>query len=316
MTPSTSNGRPSRSGSRRWRELGADVGRGDERAVVPATVDDLAATLLERPDAVLVAGATDVGLWVTKSLRSITPGVFIGHLMKEIAVSEAEIRIGAGVSYTEFLPVVREHLPEAEDYLLRVGGWQVRNAGTIGGNIANGSPIGEMPPLLIALGARMVLRRGSSRREIALEDFFIDYGRQDRAPGEFVETIVVPRLHGARIAAYKVSKRAHSDISAVAAGFCVREEGGRIVDARVAFGGMAGTPRRARKAEAALAGRPFARETFEAAAEAVDEDFVPLTDWRASAGYRRMLAANLIRRFWLEQSGGAEPIRIRRAAGF
>ena len=207
-----------------------DVRRGDQRAIVPMSVDDLAATLVENPDAILVAGATDVGLWVTKFLRPISPGVFIGHLMKEIVVSDAEIRIGAGVTYSEFLPVIRDHLPEAEDYLLRVGGWQVRNAGTIGGNIANGSPIGEMPPLLIALGARIVLRHGVSRREIALEDFFIEYGKQDRAPAEFVETVIIPRPHAARIAAYKVSKRAHADISAVSTGIYVREKGGLIVD--------------------------------------------------------------------------------------
>ncbi len=293
-----------------------DVRRGDERAIVPATVNDLATTLVENPDAILVAGATDVGLWVTKFLRSISPGVFIGHLMKEIVVSDAEIHVGAGVSYSEFLRVVRDHLPEAEDYILRVGGWQVRNAGTIGGNIANGSPIGEMPPLLIALGSRIVLRHGISRREIALEDFFIEYGKQDRAPGEFVETVIIPRPHGARIAAYKVSKRAHADISAVSAGFYIRERRGQIEEARVAFGGMAGTPRRARQAEAALSGRPFAREAFEAAAGAVIDDFAPLTDWRASADYRRSIAANLFRRFWLEQSGGGEPVRIRRTAGF
>jgi xanthine dehydrogenase small subunit len=292
---------------------GADVRRGDERAIVPANVEELAAALLENPGATIVAGATDVGLWVTKFLRPISPGIFIGHLMKDVVVSKDEIRIGAGVTYSEFVPVVRRHMPEAEDYLLRVGGWQARNAGTIGGNIANGSPIGETPPLLIALGASIVLRRGSARREIALEDFFVAYGKQDRAPGEFVETIVIPRSRGARIAAYKVSKRAHADISAVAAGFFIQEARGRIEKARVAFGGMAGTPKRAALAEAALEGHPFARETFEAAAKAVADDFTPLTDWRASADYRSMVAANLIRRFWLEQTADVESVRIRRA---
>ena len=293
----------------------ADVVRGLERAIVPADVDDLAAVLVEHPKATIVAGATDVGLWVTKMLRPISPGVFIGHLMKDITVTGDEIRIGAGVTYSEFVPVVERHLPEAADYLLRVGGWQVRNAGTIGGNIANGSPIGEMPPLLIALGARIVLRQVDVRREIALEDFFIEYGRQDRAPGEFVETIVIPRPGTARIAAYKVSKRANADISAIAAGFWLREEGGVIADARVAFGGMAGTPMRARGAEAALIGQPFARDSFEEAAAAVGDDFTPLTDWRASAEYRRMVAGNLFRRFWLEQSGADQPVRIDRAVG-
>ena len=158
---------------------------------------------------------------------------------------------------------------------------------------------------LIALGARIALRKGDARREIALEDFFIDYGKQDRAPGEFIETIVIPRKGAALVAAYKVSKRANADISAVAAGFRVLVEDGIITDARVAFGGMAGTPRRAPAAEAALNGRPFAAETFEAAARAVAGDFTPLSDWRASADYRRAVAGNFFRRFWLEQSGAA-----------
>ena len=293
----------------------AEVRRGEERAILPADVDELAAMLLEHPKATIIAGATDVGLWVTKFLRPISPAVFIGHLMKGIEVGEDDIRIGAGVTYSEFALILRAHLPEAVDYLLRIGNWQVRNAGTIGGNIANGSPIGEMPPLLIALGARIVLRQGDTRRELPLEDFFLDYGKQDRAPGEFVETVVIPRQRDARIAAYKVSKRRDADISAVAAGFRIVEEGGIVTEARIAFGGMAGTPRRARAAEAALADRPFARETFEAAARAVRDDFTPLSDWRASADYRQAVAANLFRRFWLEQSGADLPIRLTRAVG-
>ena len=282
---------------------------------MPGNVDDLAATLEAHPQAIIVAGATDVGLWITKHLRDISPAIFIGHLMKEITVDAGGIRIGAGVSYSEFLPVARQYLPEAEAYLLRIGGWQVRNAGTIGGNIANGSPIGEMPPLLIALRAQIVLRKGTERRTLPLEDFFIAYGKQDRQPGEFVETILIPHREGARVAAYKVSKRAHADISAVSAGFAVRESEGRIVDARIAFGGMAGTPRRAPAAEAALIGRPFAKESFEDAATAVQDDFAPLTDWRGSSDYRRIVAGNMFRRFWLEQSQTVEPIRIDRALG-
>ncbi|MCK0195376.1 xanthine dehydrogenase small subunit [Ancylobacter sp. 6x-1] len=294
---------------------GADVSRGTERAIVPADVDALAEALLAHPKAVIVAGATDVGLWITKHLRDISPGIFIGHLMKDIAVDAEGIRIGAGVTYSEFIPVARRHLPEAEPYLLRIGGWQVRNAGTIGGNIANGSPIGEMPPFLIALGARIVLRKGADRRIIPLEDFFIAYGKQDRQPGEFVETILIPHHEGVRVAAYKVSKRAHADISAVSAGFAVRERDSHIEEARIAFGGMAGTPHRASAAEAALVGQPFARESFEAAAQAVQDDFAPLSDWRGSSDYRRVVAANLFRRFWLEQSGTTEPVRIARAVG-
>ena len=292
-----------------------DLSKGGERAIIPADTDDLAAVLEEHPQATIVARATDVGLWVTKCMRDISPAVFINHLMKDVQVTDGEIRLGAGVTYSESMPLIQQHLPQAHDYLLRIAGWQVRNMGTIGANIANGSPIGDMPPLLIALGARIVLRKGAARREIALQDFFIDYGKQDRAPGEFIETVIIPTRKDAHIAAYKVSKRRHSDITAIAAGFCISVENGIISDARVAFGGMAGIPKRAGKAEAALNGQPFTADSFEAAARAVGDDFQPLSDWRASADYRRMVAANLFRRFWLEQSEPDLPVRLQYAVG-
>ncbi|MDB6179894.1 xanthine dehydrogenase small subunit [Paracoccus fistulariae] len=292
-----------------------ELTRDGERAIIPANDDDLAGLLLAEPGATLVSGATDVGLWVTKFLRDISPAIFIGHLMKGITVSDDQIRLGAGVTYSEAVPVFRDYLLQAHDYLLRIGGWQVRNMGTIGGNIANGSPIGDSPPLLIALGARIVLRKGDDRRELALEDYFIDYGKQDRAPGEFVEEVIIPRQPGALIAAYKISKRRDSDITAVAAAFCLRVEGDVITEARVAFGGMAGIPKRATAAEAALTGQPFAADSFNAAASAVAQDFQPLSDWRASAEYRSSVAANLFRRFWLEHSEPDLPVRLQYAVG-
>ena len=290
-----------------------EVARGEDRAILPADAADLAAVLAEHPKATIVAGATDVGLWVTKFLRDISPAVFIGHLqdLKHIQITPGHITIGAGVTYSEFEPFVLAHFPEALDYWRRIGGWQVRNAGTIGGNVANGSPIGETPPLLIALGATMRLRSTEGTREIPVEDYFIAYGKQDRRPGEFVEAITLPLKGEARIAAYKVSKRHHADITASAAAFRVVTDGATIIDARVAFGGMAATPKRAVAAEAALKGQPFTAETFEAAALAVANDFQPLSDWRASKEYRQQLAANFFRRFWLEQSGAEH--RLRRA---
>lgn len=292
-----------------------ELSKDGQRAIIPADTDDLAAVLADNPKATIVAGSTDVGLWVTKFLRDISPAVFIGHLMKDVAVTEDELRLGAGVTYSEAAPLIRQHLPQAHDYLMRIAGWQVRNMGTIGANIANGSPIGDTPPVLIALGARIVLRKGAARREVALQDFFIDYGKQDRAPGEFVETVIIPLRLDAMVAAYKVSKRRHSDITAVAAGFCVTVTDGIITEARIAFGGMAGVPKRAAGAEAALVGQPFARPAFEAAAEASKADFQPLSDWRASADYRRSVAANLFRRFWLEQSEPGLPVQLNFAVG-
>lgn len=293
--------------------LRVEAARGDDRVILPADAADLALVLAENPKATIVAGATDVGLWVTKFLRNISPAVFIGHLaeLKRIEIAGDHINIGAGVTYSEFEPVLRAHFPEAVDYWLRIGGWQVRNAGTIGGNIANGSPIGETPPLLIALGASITLRSTEGQRVVPIEDYFIEYGKQDRRPGEFVESIRMPLKGDARIAAYKVSKRHHADITASAAAFRVETDGATIIDARVAFGGMAGIPKRASHAEAALNGQPFTKDTFEAAAKAVANDFQPLSDWRASAEYRQQLAANFFRRFWLEQAG--EEPRLRRA---
>ncbi|WP_282157339.1 xanthine dehydrogenase small subunit [Shimia thalassica] len=281
------------------------VGAGQDMAILPADVDDLAEVLLEHPKATIVAGATDVGLWVTKFLRPIGPAVFLGHLseLKTIERTDETITIGAGVSYSEAEDVLTSAYPHIADYWSRIAGWQVRNMGTIGGNIANGSPIGDTPPVLIALGATISLRHGAHRRTLLLEDFFVDYGKQDRAKGEFVEAIHIPApLSGWRHAAYKISKRRDEDISSVAAGISVKVVDGLISEARVAFGGMAATPKRAAQAEAALIGQAWSGESFEAAASALGKDFAPLTDWRASSEYRMTVAQNLFRRFWLEQT--------------
>ncbi|MCX5494044.1 xanthine dehydrogenase small subunit [Kaistia dalseonensis] len=275
--------------------------------VIPADVDDLADILLDMPGATLVAGSTDVGLWVTKFMRDIAPVVFIRGLMDEIAVDGDIIRIGAGVSYSGAFATIAAHIPQLVPLLDRIGGGQVRNMGTIGGNIANGSPIGDTPPPLIALGAEITLRRGNTRRTVRLEDYFIAYGQQDRAKGEFIESIAVPiPAADTFFAAYKISKRRDEDITAVLGAFRIRVEGGVISDAVIAYGGMAATPRRARAVEAALIGAPWTMATIEAALPAFEEDFQPLSDWRASAEYRMLVAKNLLSRFFLEMQGGHE----------
>jgi xanthine dehydrogenase small subunit len=279
-------------------------GPAEDRAILPTDVDDLAEVLLEHPEATIVAGATDVGLWVTKFLRPIGPAVFIGHLtgLRRIECHDDGLIIGAAASYSDCQDALADIFPHLAPYWDRIAGWQVRNMGTVGGNIANGSPIGDTPPVLIALGAEITLRRGDARRSMALEDFFIDYGKQDRAAGEFVETIRVPRpAAGQRDAAYKISKRRDEDISSVAAGISVTVSDGIITGARIALGGMAATPKRAAAAEAALTGQPWSEGAFEAAASALAGEFTPLTDWRASAEYRMLSAQNLLRRFFLEQ---------------
>jgi len=269
----------------------------------PRHADALAALLLDHPDARIVAGATDVGLWVTKQLRDLGTVVFIGDVddLRGIAEDDDGLTLGAGVRYSEARDALARLHPDLGELVRRIGGLQVRNAGTIGGNIANGSPIGDMPPALIALGAALTLRRGGERRTIALEDYFKSYGVQDRLPGEFVESIGIPRpAPDTLIRIVKLSKRFDSDISALCGAFAIRLEGGRVAEARIAFGGMAGIPARAQACEAALVGNLWSEATVEAAARAIAEDYRPLSDLRGSAEYRLAAAANLVRALWLE----------------
>jgi xanthine dehydrogenase small subunit len=281
---------------------------------LPADLDDLAELYASHPEATIVAGSTDVGLWVTKHMRDISPVIHIGHLdtLKAITIETEGITLGAGVSYTAARTALVSVFPQMEELWDRIGGEQVRNMGTVGGNIANGSPIGDTPPPLIALGASVTLRQGASRRTLPLEAFFIAYGKQDRKPGEFVESVAVPALEdGAFFAVYKISKRRDEDISALCGAFHVTlDEAGLVASARIAFGGMAGTPKRASATEAALIGQPWGWGTIEAARAAMSEDYQPLSDWRASAEYRMVSAQNLLIRFFLETCGA--PVRIQR----
>ena len=293
-----------------------ELRRADSLAILPADVDDLADALLEHPDATMVAGATDVGLWVTKFLKTISPAIFLSHLdeLRQIEQIDRTIRLGAGVSYSASAETLCTAFPHLREYWDRIAGWQIRNMGTIGGNIANGSPIGDTPPVLLALGAQVILRKGTTRRSLPLEAFFIDYGQQDLAPGEFVERIDIPLAQpGAMQAAYKISKRRDEDISAVAVGMNITVANGQITQARIAFGGMAATPKRAASVENALVGQPWSEATMLAAAAQLPKDFQPLSDWRASSAYRMRAAQNLLRRFWLEQTSDDTQTRLLRA---
>lgn len=301
--------------------VGADWGRRDPLAgtgasdagggpsggggwVRPASSDALAAWYLAHPDATLVAGATDVGLWVTKGLRDLRAVAFLGGCedLRGVELGERAIRIGAMATVEEVREALGPLHPALGEILRRYGSPQVRAAATLGGNVANGSPIGDGPPLLIALGATLHLRRGGERRAMALEDFFLDYGRQDRRPGEFVEAISLPR-QADRLRAWKLSKRFDQDISAVCGAFNLHVEAGVVAEARIAFGGMAPTPRRARAAEAALLGQPWGEASLRRATDALGEDFAPISDMRASAAYRLEAGRAMLRRCWLEDRG-------------
>ena len=288
----------------------AEAGKG---WFAPRTADALAALLLQYPDARIVAGATDVGLWVTKQQCDLGTVIFIGDIaeLRGISFSADGLRVGAGVRYSEAWDAFSDIHPALGELVRRIAGTQVRNAGTIGGNIANGSPIGDTPPALIALDAQLTLRRGKERRTIPLEQFFIEYGRQDRAAGEFVESIFVPRpAAGIMFDVIKLSKRFDSDISAVCGAFALGIAEGQVITARIVFGGMAGTPKRALACEAALVGKAWSADTIEAAAAALAQDYAPLTDARGSSAYRTTVAGNLLRRMWLRSSRPGEPLSV------
>ena len=293
-----------------------EIGEGERWLVVPADVDDFAAVLEASPAATVVAGSTDVGLWVTKHMRAIAPAVFIGGLdgLKSMSVADGVISIGAGVTYSEAIATLARHIPVLGPLIERIGGQQVRNMGTIGGNIANGSPIGDTPPALIALASTLTLRKGAERRTIPLQDFFIAYGKQDRQPGEFVEAVHVPvPAAGEKFAVYKVTKRRDEDITATLGAFRLAlAADGTVAAITIAYGGMAATPKRAFAVEKALVGQPWSEATIEAAMERYAEDYAPLTDMRATAEYRALVARNLLLRFYMETTSSDMPVRVSR----
>ncbi|WP_170325986.1 xanthine dehydrogenase small subunit [Ruegeria arenilitoris] len=272
--------------------------------MVPGSSDELATVYADNPDATLVAGATDVGLWVTKQLRDLDPVIFLNRCedLKQITITKDEVRFGAMVDMNRMGEALADLHPSYAEMIRRYASVQVRHAATVGGNIANGSPIGDNPPALIALDATLHLRKDEARRSIPLEEFFLDYGKQDRAPGEFVEAVSFPR-QADRLKAYKLSKRFDQDISAVCGCFNITVSDGTVTQARIAFGGMAGIPKRATHVEAALIGKPWTRATIDAALPAFADDYSPLTDMRASATYRLETAKAMLERYYLEDQG-------------
>jgi xanthine dehydrogenase small subunit len=253
----------------------------------PRTLAELVAVL--RPGATLLGGGTDLGLLVTKAHRDLEDIVYLGHVkeLKAIVETRDALEIGGAVTYAEAYPALARLHPDLGELLRRLGGAQVRALGTVAGNIANASPIGDSMPALLALGSSLVLQRGKATREVALEKFYTGYRRTVLKPAEFIRAIRIPKVpKGARFAAYKISKRFDQDISAVCAAFFSSS-----AQIRFGFGGMAETPARARKAEAAY------RLGVDAACEALAKDFQPLSDHRASSWYRLTIAQNLLRKF-------------------
>jgi xanthine dehydrogenase small subunit len=278
----------------------------------PRTLEELSTALLAHPDAVVLAGGTDVGLWVTKQLRELPPLIFVGDVPELSVIEERrkELWIGAAVTLTDAWPALLRRFPELEEQAARFASPPIRNSATLCGNLANGSPIGDSIPALIALDARIELRRGAAVRRLALEDFYLGYQSKALGKGEFMSGVAIPAAtKGRLLGSFKVSKRIDQDISAICATFCVSLDGARVRSARLAYGGMAAIPSRARHAERALIEHGWSSAGIEACSAALAADFKPLSDLRASSAYRLQAAGNLLRRFFLQNQDERPALR-------
>jgi xanthine dehydrogenase small subunit len=286
-----------------------------QKFLAPQSVSELATLFEQNPDAVLLAGGTDVGLWVTKQHRQLECIIHLGAVIgfSEIHLQDNQLVVGAGATLSEAMPQLLQHFPTLSEMLTRFASLPIRNAATLGGNIANGSPIGDAMPALMAIGTTLELRQGKQTRQVALDEFYLDYSKTDLQAGEFVTQVHIPLLSdGAQLRIYKVTKRFDQDTSAVCGAFCLQltPDGSSIEQVRIAFGGMAAIPKRASACEAALLGKPWNNATIAQAATALAQDFEPISDMRASRWYRRQVAANLLQRFFLETTGSTQHINV------
>ncbi|MBT8094327.1 MAG: FAD binding domain-containing protein, partial [Gammaproteobacteria bacterium] len=278
------------------------------RFFAPAGIDAFSSLCEKYPDATILAGGTDIGLWVTKQHRSLDTIIYAGRVaqMLEIETSGTHLEIGGAVPLARAIPAIVEQYPGLDEMFRRFASPPIRNAGTLGGNIANGSPIGDSMPALMVVGATLVLQKGADEREIALDEFYHDYQVNDLSPGEFVARIRVPlRESDAIVASQKWSKRFDQDISAVCTAYRLELSGEMVRDFRMACGGLAATIRRAAHCENVINGSSWNEDTIDAACEALARDFSPITDMRASADMRLVAVQNLLRRFFLETTGEA-----------
>ncbi len=283
---------------------------GSDDFIIPKSEDELAGYLEKNPQSRLLAGGTDLGLEVTQLLKRMPQLVYLGNVpeLQQIDVTDHELTIGAAATYRQIEPVLSYYFSEFGDMLERLGSQQIRNHGTLGGNIGNASPIGDTPPVLLALDACIELRKGKSIRVLPLAQFFLDYKKTALQPGEYISKVRIP-LGQNTLKVYKLSKRYGDDISTILAAINIQVDShGVVVQARVAFGGMAAIPKRATNCENVLVGEPLNSAALDRAKTAIQSEFNPLSDVRASSDYRLQAACNLLERYVLETRG--EPVRI------
>lgn len=274
----------------------------------PKNTQDLAQAYAENPTAILLAGGTDVGLWVTKQHRELDVVIYTGDVaeLKHIDEGNTHIEIGAAVSLTDAMQVIIEHYPTLEELFVRFASPPIRNAGTLGGNVANGSPIGDSMPALLVLDTSLQIGSATGVRTLDLHDFYPGYQQTALQDGEFLSKVMIPLPQaGAEVASYKVSKRFDQDISAICGAYRVMLDGDRVADIKIAYGGMAAIPQRARACEEALIGKEWREEIVLQASRELTSDFRPISDMRSSADYRQQVAQNLLLRFFRESNGDA-----------
>ena len=279
----------------------------DSAYIAPATLPELLAARAAHPGAQVVAGCTDVGLWVTKQHKQYAQVLDVTRAaeLRQVAQHAGAIHIGAAVTLTDAFAALTAQWPQLHRFATRFAGLPVRNSGTLGGNVANGSPIGDSMPLLIALRAQVVLAsQARGERQLPLEDLYTGYRQNVLAPDELLVRIVVPRPSAQeQLRAYKISKRFDDDISAVCLVLNLDIADGTVQRASIGAGGVAATPARARQAEAALSGQPWTEATAQLAAAVLQAEFSPISDMRASGAYRRQVLGSLLQRYWLETQG-------------
>jgi len=289
------------------RKQSLSITHGDRVFDAPQSVDELADLLQKNPAAYLLAGGTDIGLWVTKQHRTLQKIAYIGRVqgLADIRLADGVLDIGAAATLSDAMPLLDQHFPQLHDLFARFASPPIRNAGTLGGNVANGSPIGDSMPALLVLDAQLLLRKGGSTRELPLDQFYLGYQENALAEGEFVERIRIRLIDDDVILrSYKISKRFDQDISAVCGAYLLKLDGAKVANVRIAYGGLAAIPARAMASESQLAGGPWNEGAVRDAMQALTKDFQPISDMRSSANYRRKVSQNLLYRFWLDVSDG------------
>ncbi len=296
------------------RSMELDYSHGEQRYFNPTTFEQLWDILDRYPDARFVVGGTDLSLEITKQFKEPQLLVSLEGIkeLRQLANQAGHWHIGSGVLLSDLEAASRHGLASLERMLRFFGARQIKNRGTLGGNLCTASPIGDMAPTLLSLGAQVTLRSRAGTRQISLEDFFQGYRQTALRQGEILDSVQIPDFPvepaQIRTCSYKVSKRQELDISTVSAGCYVHlDEQDRVVEARFAFGGMAATPARASHVERALVGQVWTEANLETALAFLKQDFTPMDDHRGSAWYRHKVAGNLLRGFLLETRKDPHP---------